>query len=79
MTALELHTQLAGRKSRGVLLGQPPDLQSCFVTTRAGYTSRKAIEGGAAVINRGGHLADYSEISPLFGFGGLPPEAESAS
>jgi hypothetical protein len=77
MTGAELHAQLAGRKSRGRMLGQPSDLQSCFVSTSEGFTSRKTIEAASAVISSDGRLSDYSEISPLFGFAGLPPWEDS--
>ncbi len=79
MTGADLHARLADRKARGRLLGQPGDLQTAYVTTRGGFTSRKTIEAAAGVISRGGHLSDYASISPLFGFAGQLPEVENAS
>ena len=78
MTGHELHANLSARKARGRMLGQPADLQSVFVTTAGGFCSRRPLEAAAATINAGGRLSDYAEISPLFGFGGLPPEVDHA-
>jgi hypothetical protein len=81
MTALELFNELQRRKAKGTMLGQPNDISSCFVTTSGGHTMRRSIGAAADIISRGGHLSDYAEIAPLYGFAGLPPwmEAENAS
>jgi hypothetical protein len=77
MTALELHNELARRKEKGTLLGQPDDISSCYVTTGEGHTMRRSVGAAAEIISRGGCLADFASISPLFGFAGLS-EAEHA-
>jgi len=78
VSALELHSRLALRKSRGCMLGQPADIASCFVTTSEGFTARRSIAAAALIIERGGHLSDFSELAPLYGFAGVPLEGDHA-